>query len=408
MNNVVTIKNIDKVYPLYASRKDRLKELLLPWRQYHQKHLALKNITFDILQGEHLGIIGKNGSGKSTLLKIISGVLTPTSGSAKTSGTVGALLELGAGYNHQMTGRENINFMFSLSGLPESLKDATIERIISFADIGNYIDQPVKNYSSGMFVRLAFSQSIMTSPDILIVDEALSVGDVFFQQKCIRLMEEYRKNGTIIFVSHDMAMMSKICSKVIWLERGQIREIGNPKSVCDRYLGEIYSGDISNRSSEEFFFKQSTSYFENHESIGTGDGKILNASLTSKTNAKQFVGGEEVELHVNFESYLSLTSATIGFIVRNRLGSNIFGTNTEDEGIKIQPHANHKYLVKFKFKMPYLQTGDYTISLAFAEGTCEKFNQIHYIFDALNFNISKTKEREVIFYQPMIFTELLS
>lgn len=411
MKKIVEVHELSKKYPLYNRKIDLIKEIVLPWKNYHVDHQALDRINLSISKGEHLGIIGKNGSGKSTLLKLICGVVTPSSGEVITRGSVGALLELGAGFNPQLTGRENIKFMTTLSGVHEQEFNPLIEKIISFADIGNFIDQPVKTYSSGMFVRLAFAQSIMTSPDLLIVDEALSVGDIHFQQKCIRKMEEYRKTGTIIFVSHDMAMMSKICSKVIWLERGKIREAGDPKKVCDKYLGELYrpSQEAHNNdaSPKELLSEKITNSFATSESTGNMEGRILNATLESASRRNQFAGEELTKLSITFETFNDFDSINIGFIVRNRIGSNIFGTNTQDEHLEISSHRGEKYVVEFEFLMPKIQTGEYTVSVALAAGTCENFTQLHYIFDAITFKVNKPIEREVAFYHPMKSTKLI-
>lgn len=407
MNNIVTIANLSKVYPLYSRKLDLIKELAMPWKKFHSEHLALDDISINITRGEHLGIIGRNGSGKSTLLKIICGVVTPTVGEVKTSGTVGALLELGAGFNAQLSGRANIEFMTTLSGIDKSERKSLIKDIIDFADIGPYIDQPVRTYSSGMFVRLAFAQSVMTSPDLLIVDEALSVGDIYFQQKCIRKMEEYRTKGTVIFVSHDMSLMSKICSKVLWLDKGKIKEVGDPKTVCEHFLGEAHRApEIIDHQRDDFLFEPAIDRYKNFDSTGSGKAKILNSNLSTNLEATRshFMGGERCSLDIIIASPVYIKDIVVGFTIKNRMGLLVFGSNSEDENHHLEIHASEKICFTFEFTMPFLQSGEYTVSLALAEGTCASHVQLHVIYDALNFTFTRDKDRDVIFYNPITKT----
>ncbi|HMV43211.1 MAG TPA: ABC transporter ATP-binding protein, partial [Leptospiraceae bacterium] len=234
---VIEVKNLTKVYKLYDKPIDRLKEVLHPFRKrFHKDFFALNDISFNVYKGETIGIIGKNGSGKSTLLKIITGVLTPTSGEVVVKGRISSLLELGAGFNPELTGLENVFFYGTINGMPRSFMESNLEKILSFADIGDFIHQPVKTYSSGMFVRLAFAVAIQIDPDILIVDEALAVGDIFFQQKCFKRMEELRDRGTtILFVSHDMGSIRNFCSRVILLKNSVVELIDEPTKVIYEY-----------------------------------------------------------------------------------------------------------------------------------------------------------------------------
>ena len=222
MENAITVTDVSKVYKLYDRPIDRLKESLNPFhKEYHKKFYALNNLSFQVKKGETVGIIGTNGSGKSTILKIITGVLSPTTGKVKVDGVISALLELGAGFNSDYTGIENIYMNGTMMGFSRKQMEAKLPDILEFADIGDFVYQPVKTYSSGMFVRLAFALAINVEPEILIVDEALSVGDVFFQSKCYRRMEEIRKNGTtILMVTHDMGSIIKYCDKVVLLNKG--------------------------------------------------------------------------------------------------------------------------------------------------------------------------------------------
>lgn len=237
MKKVISVRDLTKTYRLYRSKGDRIAEALLPFgKPRHLDHHALNGITFDVQEGESIGIIGRNGSGKSTLLKVLTGVLAPTQGEVTIHGKVASLLELGAGFNPELTGRENIYLNGTLMGSSRAEIDARLNEIIAFADIGEFIDQPVKIYSSGMFVRLAFAVSVHVDPDILIVDEALAVGDVRFQKKCIDFMRHFKDSGkTILFVSHDIFTVKSFCDRIILIQDGRLEALGDPDEVANRY-----------------------------------------------------------------------------------------------------------------------------------------------------------------------------
>ena len=237
MNNVISVRDLTKAYRLYHSKSDRAREIFLPFgKPRHKVHHALREISFHVQEGESVGIIGRNGSGKSTLLKILSGVLAPTTGDVQVKGKIASLLELGAGFNPELTGRENIYFNGALMGCSRAQIEERIDEIIAFAEIGEFIDQPVKVYSSGMFVRLAFSVSVHVDPDILIVDEALAVGDVRFQKKCVDFMRRFKESGkTILFVSHDIFTVKSFCDRLILINNGVLEAMGDPDEVANRY-----------------------------------------------------------------------------------------------------------------------------------------------------------------------------
>lgn len=242
---VIRVKNVGKCYQIYDQPHDRLKQSLMPRlyklvgkapRTYFREFWALREVSFEVRKGETVGIVGRNGSGKSTLLQIICGTLAPTSGQVETSGRIAALLELGAGFNPEFTGRENVYMNAAILGLSRFEIDARLDDILAFADIGEFVDQPVKVYSSGMYVRLAFSVAVNVAPQILIVDEALSVGDLAFQNKCIMKIKELRDKGmTLLFVAHDLSTLQMICDRVAWLHRGEIVTIGDSVTVCQEY-----------------------------------------------------------------------------------------------------------------------------------------------------------------------------
>ena len=240
----ISINHLSKVYKLYDKPVDRLKESLgLTKQKKYREHYALRDVSFQVKRGETVGIIGTNGSGKSTILKIITGVLNPTQGEVQVNGRISALLELGAGFNMEYSGLENVYLNGTMIGFTREEIDKKLDDILAFADIGDFIHQPVKTYSSGMFVRLAFAVAINIEPEILIVDEALSVGDVFFQAKCYKKFEDFKKMGkTILFVSHDLGSISKYCDRVVLLDKGVKRQEGNPKEIVNLYKKVLKTG----------------------------------------------------------------------------------------------------------------------------------------------------------------------
>jgi len=414
---IISVRNLTKSYRLYAKPSDRLKETLWPWKQRHTLFHALNDVSFDVYPGEHLGIVGQNGAGKSTLLQILTGVLTPTSGKMEASGRITALLELGAGFNPELTGRENVIFQMQLAEIENNAMPAKLEEVQSFADIGNFFDQPMKLYSSGMFTRVAFASAILTDPDIFIVDEILAVGDAFFQQKCLRRMQEYRKRGTILYVSHDTTSVAALCDRALWLENGNVREYGPAKEVCERYMASSYtkafanvesirqavalSGDteISVLTSDideartavirqhcEKLHSHRRSDFTGKDSFGEGGAHILQATLDNLTNGNSsplFTYDDVCRLVVYFDCSVDLSNAIVGFIVKDRLGKSIFGTNSSRYHSNWTCRAGEIYAAVFEFKLPDFITGEYILTLAVAEGTLQTHRQLHWIHDAM-------------------------
>jgi teichoic acid transport system ATP-binding protein len=278
MNNIaIKVSHLTKVYKLYDKPVDRLKESLHPLKKkYHKEFYALNDVSFEIKKGETVGIIGKNGAGKSTLLKIITGVLTPSSGHVHVNGRIASLLELGAGFNPEYTGVENIYLQGTLMGYNREEMEEKIDTILEFADIGDFVHQQVKTYSSGMFARLAFAVAINVDPDILIVDEVLSVGDARFQAKSIKKMESIKKKGTtILFVSHGIEQVKRFCQKAIWIDKGKIRQIGDQASVGDMYTDSLHLESLENSKDEE------KSLIKKNTNTST-QAKIVNFSLEKK------------------------------------------------------------------------------------------------------------------------------
>ena len=424
--NIISVRNISKSYRLYAKPVDRLKEFLFPWRDWHSSFFALQDISFDVKPNEHLGIIGINGAGKSTLLQILAGVLTPTSGTVEINGRVSALLELGAGFNPELTGRENVEFLATTLNSGRDIKKDSTDKIIQFADIGEFIDQPVKTYSSGMFVRLAFAMNIINAPDILIVDEALSVGDIIFQQKCMRSLHEFCKKGTVLFVSHDTSSVKKICTKALWIEGGRIREFGDAKEVCDRYVGaahesfgQNYTEDVPEHKSNQnavpliqapdnildqtkktidLLTNLKDGRFDKYDCIGTREAEILDASFENiyESDSIVFVGNESCRLVVYLRSLKNIPSVVVGFIIKDKLGQYILGLNSFDCKLIINMLNDTVYAVVFEFKLPKIANGSYTIDVAVAEGTVEQHRQLHWVYDALQFGVERLDYRGVM------------
>jgi lipopolysaccharide transport system ATP-binding protein len=423
----VSICDISKCYQIYERPQDRLKQSIIPrlrrWvrakaAQYYREFWALKGISFEVKKGETVGIVGRNGSGKSTLLQILCGTLTPTAGKVNTVGRVGALLELGSGFNPEFTGRENIYMSSAILGLTREQVEDRFQDIVAFADIGDFIDQPIKTYSSGMYVRLAFSVIAHADADILVIDEALSVGDVFFGQKCMRFLRDFMQRGTVIFVSHDTAAVLNLCDRVIWLRDGEIAADGPAKEVTALYLEDLYYEGQSaiNPSNDTEFVTESEEdiaprdmrqdlinaspyrndieifdFSKNSRAFGLGRAKVIEAGFYDN-NSKPLswiVGGEKVRLTIKCRTLADLSMPIVGFEVYDRLGQTIFGDNTY-LATRFQPitaPAGNTIVTHFDFRMPIMREGDYTISVAIAEGTQQDHVQHHWLHEALAFHV---------------------
>lgn len=402
-HTIITVKNLYKVYKLYDKPIDRLKEAIsFNGKKYHKNFYALKDINLDIKNETCVGIIGTNGSGKSTFLKIITGVLSQTSGEVTVNGRISALLELGIGFNVEYTGIENIYLSGTIMGFTKEQMDLKISEIVEFADIGEFIYQPVKTYSSGMFARLAFSVAISVDPEILIVDEALSVGDIKFQQKCYRKIEEFKKNKTILLVTHDMGAITKFCDKVIWIEKGKLMDYGDPITVSKKYQAYLlnYNLEILNRKeydinslvkSEEI--KKDCMDIDlidrNFETFGDMKAEIIGIGMfNSKTKEKiEYVyPNTEVSLILKIKNNSYIQDEIVGFTVKDRLSNIVFQTNSFDLSKNLFEKIG-EYTYEFKFIIPELNTGEYTISPAVASGTQVNHIQHNWIHDAYVFRV---------------------
>lgn len=441
----IRVTNLSKRYEIYASPRDRLKQFILPRlqrqagqppRQYFREFWALKDVSFEIKKGETVGIIGRNGSGKSTLLQMICGTLNPTSGSIQTNGRIAALLELGSGFNPEFTGRENVYMNASVLGLNNEEIDTRFDEIVAFADIGDFIEQPVKTYSSGMMVRLAFAVIAHVDADILVVDEALAVGDAFFTQKCMRFLRNFMKTGTVLFVSHDTSSIKNLCSYAVWLERGQVLQEGTPKEVCELYLEAFFEAQQGKSSTTKLReFKKSddslpirdqrlefinTSNLRNDlqifkfdpdaESFGKGGAQIHDVRLLdeNKHPLAWIVGGEKVTLRVMVHAYQDLDSPIIGFYIKDRLGQVLFGDNTFLSYREQLVHCQEgkELEADFVFFMPLLPSGEYSITIAIANGTQEIHEQHHWIHDAVLFKSESSSVASGLIGIPMLEVKL--
>ncbi len=378
MDVAIKVDNVSKVYKLYDKPIYRLKESLsIKKNGYHKNHYALDKISFEVKKGETVGIIGTNGSGKSTLLKIITGVLNPSEGSVTVDGRISALLELGAGFNPEYTGIENIYLNGTMMGYTKSEIESKLESIVEFADIGEFINQPVKTYSSGMFVRLAFAVAINIEPEILIVDEALSVGDVFFQAKCYLKFEEFRKMGkTILLVTHDLGSVVKYCDKVILINKGKFVNEDKPKVVVDIYK-KLLAGqlDIETKKNENLIKSDNNINFLWHEKLyknsssmeyGSKKAEIIDyAIIDSNGNiTNTIIKGEEFNIKIKIRFNEKLDMPIIAWGILDSKGTEITGTNTMIEGINLVVLGKGDIkTAKFNQKMN-IQGGEYLLSIA--------------------------------------------
>ncbi len=358
---MVLVQGVSKVYSLYQRPSDRILELL-PFRRHplHSDFWALRDIHLRAERGEFLGIVGPNGSGKSTLLQILSGILRPTTGRVVTEGRVAALLELGAGFNLDFTGRENVYINAEIMGLSRREIDKAFPKIEAFAEIGEFIDRPVKEYSSGMYVRLAFSTAIHVDPEILIVDEALAVGDAIFANRCIQKFEELRnRKVTVLFVSHDLGLVKRLSDRSILMLNGRIEAEGSPRDVVNRYVGLVLERQASERSEEDGRLPASFRH-------GDGASRILGVDLLDAHghSVRSLYHGDRLTAVVRIRFERSVSRPMVGMLIRNRLGMDVFGTNTRLENIELGDFASGEELtVQFELDC-LLAHSEYTLTVA--------------------------------------------
>lgn len=405
----IQVKGLEKAYKLYDKPSDRLKEALgFGRKKRYKEHYALKGVDMTIYQGETVGIIGTNGSGKSTILKIITGVLNPTGGSVHVNGRISALLELGAGFNMEYNGIENIYLNGTMIGFSKKEIDAKMDDILNFADIGDYVHQPVKTYSSGMFVRLAFAVAINIEPEILIVDEALSVGDVFFQAKCYHKFEEFKEMGkTIVFVSHDLSSISKYCDRVVLLNQGVKLGEGSPKEMIDAYK-QVLVGQYVPAADDHSLLSDKEITAAAAAAVGTGKGEVNPELLEYGTKDAMITGykitddmgretsallkGKEctITMQVHFEH--DIEAPIFAFTIKNIKGVEITGTNTMVEKAFLSPvRAGSDMEITFTQKID-LQGGEYLLSFGVTGFEKEEFQVYHRLYDVINMTVISDKD----------------
>lgn len=426
----IRVENLGKCYYIYQKPLHRLLEFLFPKKKYGREFWALQNVSFEVKRGETFGIIGRNGSGKSTLLQLISGTLNESTGKVFANGRVAALLELGAGFNPEFTGRDNVLMAASIYGLAATELEHRFKSIVEFAEIGDFIDQPVKTYSSGMYVRLAFSVIAHVDADILIVDEALSVGDVRFQQKCIRFLKEFKSNGgTLLFVSHDSAMVMALCEKALYLNRTSEEyssHIGFSDDICKEYLKDIYDDrqitdssssagdqddlqtppfhDTKNDVARESTFSISnvvpsesiitiSNFRRDSESFGDGGGRVTdvevrNSKQTKATSAKT---GDHISIVLSLRANRQINNPVATLILKDRAGQFLFSDGTVDAFINKNKVMMEGDLaeVTFTFQLPELIEGTYSLDIIFTDGTHFDHVVLHWLYDGIEFKVAR-------------------
>lgn len=439
---LISVKGLSKSYEVYSRASDRLLQMLFgnDDKRYFKHFTALSDVTFEVTRGSSFAVIGKNGAGKSTLLQLITGTLQPTTGTIKVNGKVAAVLELGAGFNPEFSGRENIELYCNLFLMSPELIRSRFDQIVEFSELRDFIDQPLKTYSSGMVARLAFSVIAHVDADILIIDEALSVGDAAFSQKCMRYLRDFKRRGSIFFVSHDLSAVKSFCDDAIWLENGKVKAIGEASRVCDAYLAEIYPNDTFKKEAtasrptegttrlrvsrklvppksdtkeavdrgamrmEGFNFNAQSSQF------GNGNARILSVQMTDGEGhaVTDCEGQRQVFVTVEVQAVAPILSPIVGFHVKDRLGQPLFGGNTFKtyEGNTPQIEAGQVFEALFSFRMPTLMVGDYSITAAIADGTLETHTQLHWLHDAALFSVTASSLDGVLVGIPIDGIEL--
>jgi lipopolysaccharide transport system ATP-binding protein len=396
---IVEFRGVSKNYPIYPSPSARLKELLCLNRvSFHHDFSALDDVSFEIQRGETFCIVGENGSGKSTLLQIVAGILHPTKGEIVVRGRVAALLELGTGFNPEFTGRQNVYMNAAILGLSRKEIDAKFSQIEEFAEIGEFIDQAVKTYSSGMGVRLAFSVAIHVEPEILLVDEALSVGDIYFRQRCMRKVHEMRDAGvTILFVSHAIAEVKALGDRAMWLNAGRIKDIGNTDAVVTRYMAAMVEKDnlylagthrkAQDAPHEAVRAPEIVDTIPNIDHrFGDGRSEVIGIAILDSTGQPVYVlePSSTIVVRISVRANEDLTLPIVGFMMRNHIGLDFAGTNTAREAFDLPPMtAGDIYTLDFHVQLPELYPSAFSFSPAIADGTLHSYRTCDWVDNAI-------------------------
>jgi len=427
----IRVQNLSKCYQIYDAPHDRLKQAIYPrlWRllgrepkNYAREFWALRDVSFEVKKGETVGVIGRNGSGKSTLLKMICGILNPASGSIQTNGRIAALLELGSGFNPEFTGRENVYMNAAVLGLSKEETGIRFSDIAAFADIGEFIEQPVKTYSSGMMVRLAFAVMAHVDADILIIDEALAVGDAVFVQRCYRFIHTFIEKGTLLLVSHSMQSIVELCNRSIWIKGGEISQDGDAKTVVRHYTAFVHQQlntdvavsviskghancvrsapdksldkrrEVLNNSNLRFSIQLQENFDFNSAHWGAGGAEIVDVELLDSMGERLRVIEDcgTVKVRVHCRALQDLHRPIVGINIRNKRGLELISENSNLTYFLASPPRIDKgraFFADFQFFLPYLPAGEYTLGAAIADGTQEKFVQHQRRDEALRFNV---------------------
>lgn len=399
----ISIRGLSKNYRLFNHPGDRIKQFFsLGIKQYHHEFTALKDVSFDIKKDETVGIIGRNGSGKSTLLQLICGILKPTAGSITVSGRVSALLELGAGFNPEFTGRENVYFQGALQGFTPTQIDARFDEIAAFADIGEFIDQPVRTYSSGMFVRLAFSVAISVNPEILIIDEALSVGDTAFQARCLKRINQLRQFGaTVIFVSHDVTAVRSLCEQAIWLENGQVKMIGDVLPVTGRYMQTSFEHHPPkiNEASRSIGLDNPIMHWGSHLGI------LRSVGVYGKYGIRKdaIFWNEEIEIRLvlSLPMSINIKSTYASFSIKDFKGTDLITSSISVPETVSTQDDDTEYSVVFRFRNP-LVAGDYLLAAAIEDHSLSPSIKYYEYLEGGHYFSSQSTERFIGIFQPAI------
>ena len=432
----IRVTDLSKRYDIFDSPSDWLKQFILPFfqiapKRYSRDFWALKNASFEVKKGETVGIIGRNGSGKSTILQMICGTLSPTNGKIQINGRVAALLELGAGFNPEFTGRENVYLNGVVLGLNKDQIDKRFDDIIAFSEIKEFIDQPVRTYSSGMTIRLAFSVIAHVNADILVIDEALAVGDAFFQQKCMRFLHNFQNNGgTILFVSHDSGAVLSLCDRAILLVAGAVVYAGEAEQATKLFLEEMYSdparclypddglakpddseffhaAEVDTTQTDEKVFQgmlhQKTEYMvsgfrASAKHFGNGAATVTDAGFFEKKYHKlsELTGGQRVRFFIRADIHNPVKHPAFGLMIKNSLGEYVFaeGTDVHFRKYNLSFGEGDQATAIFTFTMPHLNRGTYMINVAFAEGEGDFHVQHSWLHDAIQLDVTNSRLRQ--------------
>lgn len=429
---VIAVQDVRKHYTLYRTPSQRLLHMLWPRLKY-PRFEALKGVSFRVRRGETVGIIGQNGAGKSTLLQIVTGTIPASSGDVEVRGRVAALLELGAGFEPDFTGRENIRLNGTILGLTPKELAARMDAIIDFAELREFIDRPVRTYSSGMFMRLAFAVAAHVDADVLIIDEALSVGDIRFTQKCMRFLKEFRTKGSILFVSHDLGAVAGLCDRAVWLDRGEVRGEGPAIEVCEQYVASLFEKpsadalpsahepasipvpdgdrvvlyDAATASKPRGGVTSCAPFNPAADGFGVGGAAIVDAGLVDSGTGRRLdrvAEGQEVDLRIVAAAEVAVERPIIGFYIKDRLGQLLLGDNIYRADLPQMPlAAGERLAARFRFRWPALAPGAYTLTVAIADGTMEHHIMRHWLHDAVVFEVLSSSATLALVGLPITF-----